>query len=81
MRPSRRVGWCASGLGIEARPSRAWTDAAGRRAARSEPEEVEATAFDPFDVQPACVAVYHLGNNATARHLLKTWPPSGQALA
>ncbi|WP_018774627.1 hypothetical protein [Arthrobacter sp. 131MFCol6.1] len=35
---------------------------------------IEAAAFDAFDVHPASVAVYHLGNNGTARRLLKAWP-------
>ena len=30
--------------------------------------------FDPFDVRPTSISVYHLGNNGTARKLLKTWP-------
>jgi len=37
-------------------------------------KEIEAAAFDAFDVHPASAAVYHLGNNGTARRLLKTWP-------
>jgi len=35
---------------------------------------IEAEPFDAFTVHPAGVAVYHLGNNGTARNLLKTWP-------
>ena len=35
---------------------------------------IEAEPFDAFDVHPAGVAVYHLGNNGTARRLLKSWP-------
>jgi hypothetical protein len=35
---------------------------------------VEAEPFDAFAVHPASVAVYHLGNNGTARRLLKAWP-------
>jgi hypothetical protein len=35
---------------------------------------IEAEPFDPFAVHPADVAVYHLGNNGTARKLLKAWP-------
>ena len=35
---------------------------------------IEAEPFDAFDVHPAGVAVYHLGNNGTARKLLKAWP-------
>jgi hypothetical protein len=35
---------------------------------------IEAEPFDAFTVHPASVAVYHLGNNGTARELLKGWP-------
>jgi hypothetical protein len=35
---------------------------------------IEAEPFDAFAVHPASVAVYHLGNNGTARKLLKGWP-------
>jgi hypothetical protein len=35
---------------------------------------IEAEPFDAFDVHPASISVYHLGNNGTARKLLKTWP-------
>ena len=35
---------------------------------------IEAEPFDAFSVHPAAVAVYHLGNNGTARKLLKAWP-------
>jgi hypothetical protein len=35
---------------------------------------IEAAPFDAFDVHPATVSVYHLGNNGTARALLKSWP-------
>jgi hypothetical protein len=35
---------------------------------------IEAEPFDDFPVHPASVAVYHLGNNGTARKLLKAWP-------
>jgi hypothetical protein len=35
---------------------------------------IEAEPFDAFAVHPASVAVYHLGNNGTARKLLKMWP-------
>ena len=35
---------------------------------------IEAEPFDAFAVHPASVAVYHLGNNGTARKLLKSWP-------
>ncbi len=34
---------------------------------------IEAEPFDAFEVHPANVAVYHLGNNGTARKLLKGW--------
>jgi hypothetical protein len=37
---------------------------------------IEAEPFDAFTVHPASVAVYHLGNNGTARKLLKGWPVS-----
>lgn len=37
-------------------------------------ETIEAEPFDAFDIQPASLAVYQLGNNGTARSLLKTWP-------
>jgi hypothetical protein len=35
---------------------------------------IEAELFDAFTVHPASLAVYHLGNNGTARELLKAWP-------
>jgi hypothetical protein len=35
---------------------------------------IEAEPFEPFAVRPASVAVYHLGNNGTARKLLQAWP-------
>jgi hypothetical protein len=35
---------------------------------------IEAEPLDAFTVHPAGVAVYHLGNNGTARELLKAWP-------
>lgn len=35
---------------------------------------IEAEPFDAFDVHPTSISVYHLGNNGTARKLLKTWP-------
>ena len=38
---------------------------------------IEAEPFDAFTVHPASVAVYHLGNNGTARKLLKAWPVAG----
>lgn len=34
---------------------------------------IEAEPFDAFAVHPASVAAYHLGNNGTARKLLKKW--------
>jgi hypothetical protein len=37
-------------------------------------ETIEAEPFDAFEIQPANLAVYQLGNNGTARKLLKTWP-------
>jgi hypothetical protein len=35
---------------------------------------IEAEPFEPSDVHGAGVAVYHLGNNGTARKLFKEWP-------
>ncbi len=35
---------------------------------------IEAQPFEPSTVHAAGVAVYHLGNNDTARKLLKEWP-------
>ena len=35
---------------------------------------IEAEPFDAFPVHPTNVSVYHLGNNGTARKLLKAWP-------
>lgn len=35
---------------------------------------IEAEPFEPSAVHAAGVAVYHLGNNGTARKLLKEWP-------
>ncbi len=35
---------------------------------------IEAEPLDAFTVHPASVAVYHLGNNGTARKLLKACP-------
>lgn len=35
---------------------------------------IEAEPFEPSTVHAAGVAVYHLGNNGTARALLKDWP-------
>jgi hypothetical protein len=37
---------------------------------------IEAHSFEAFPVRPVSVAVYHLGNNGTARELLKEWPLS-----
>jgi hypothetical protein len=37
---------------------------------------IEAEPFEAFAVSPAGVAVYHLGNNGTARELLKSFPGS-----
>jgi hypothetical protein len=34
---------------------------------------IEAEPFGAFPVHPVSVAVYHLGNNGTARELLKAW--------
>jgi hypothetical protein len=34
---------------------------------------IEAEPFEPFAVRPARVAVYHLGNNGTARELLRSF--------
>jgi hypothetical protein len=35
---------------------------------------IEAEPFDAFDVHPAAVAVYQLGDSGAARKLLRTWP-------
>ena len=35
---------------------------------------IQAEPFDAFDVRPAGLAVYQLGNNGTARTLLRSWP-------
>jgi hypothetical protein len=35
---------------------------------------IEAEPFDAFNVHPAAVAIYQLGNSGAARKLLKTWP-------
>jgi hypothetical protein len=40
-------------------------------------EVIEAEPFAPSSVHAAGVAVYHLGNNGTARELLKEWPLNG----
>jgi hypothetical protein len=37
-------------------------------------EIIEAEPFTAFGVHPASMAVYHLGNNGTARQMLKAWP-------
>jgi 2'-5' RNA ligase len=37
-------------------------------------KELQAEPFDAFDVRPLGLAVYQLGNNGTARTLLKSWP-------
>ena len=36
--------------------------------------ELQAEPFDAFDVHPLSLAIYQLGNNGTARTLLKAWP-------
>lgn len=43
-------------------------------AALKDLDAIEAAGFETFTVHPASLAVYHLGNNGTARKLLKTWP-------
>ncbi len=42
---------------------------------------IEAEPFDAFAVHPASVSVYHLGNNGTARELLKGWPVTSSVAA
>jgi hypothetical protein len=37
-------------------------------------KQMQAEPFDAFDVRPISLAVYQLGNNGTARTLLKAWP-------
>ena len=37
-------------------------------------KDLEAEQFDAFAVQPASLAVYHLGNSGAARAQLKAWP-------
>jgi hypothetical protein len=37
-------------------------------------KQMQAEPFDAFDVHPVSLAVYQLGNNGTARTLLKAWP-------
>ena len=36
-------------------------------------KQMQAEPFDAFDVHPVALAVYQLGNNGTARTLLKSW--------
>ena len=43
----------------------------------SDLKAMQAEPFDEFDVQPISLAVYQLGNNGTARKLLKSWPLIG----
>jgi hypothetical protein len=42
---------------------------------------IEAEPFEPSNVHAAGVAVYHLGNNGTARKLLKGWPITSSVIA
>ena len=35
---------------------------------------MQAETFDEFDVHPAGLAVFQLGNNGTARSRFKAWP-------
>ncbi len=37
-------------------------------------KQMQAEPFNAFDVHPISLAVYQLGNNGTARTLLKVWP-------
>jgi hypothetical protein len=46
-------------------------------ARRRDLEAVEAEPFEPFDVRAESVAVYQLGNNGTARRMLRVWPVQG----
>ena len=39
---------------------------------------IEAEPFDAFPVHPSSVSVCHLGNNGTARKLLRAWPASSR---
>ena len=48
-------------------------------ARRRDLEAVEAEPFEPFDVRAEAVAVYQLGNNGTARRMLRVWPVQGDA--
>ena len=41
-------------------------------------KQMQAEPFDAFDVHPVSLAVYQLGNNGTARTLLKAWPLTPQ---
>ncbi len=40
-------------------------------------KQLQAEPFAAFDVRPLSLAVYQLGNNGTARALLKSWPLDG----
>jgi hypothetical protein len=44
-------------------------------------KELQAEPFDAFDVHPLSLAVYQLGNNGTARKLLKGWNVSVRGVA
>jgi len=46
-------------------------------ARRRDLEALEAEPFKPFDVHAEAVAAYQLGNNGTARRLLRAWPAHG----
>ena len=46
-------------------------------ARRRDLEPVEAEPFEPFDVCAEVVAAYQLGNNGTARRMLRAWPVQG----
>src|SRR5262249_36183658 len=43
-------------------------------AALDDLETIAAGPLEAFDIPPASIAVYHLGNNGTARTELKAWP-------
>ncbi len=43
-------------------------------------ESIEAEPFEAFDVHPASVAIYHLGDSGAARQQLKSWPLPGNAV-
>ena len=47
------------------------------KARRRDLEAVEAEPFESFDVRAEAVAVYQLGNNGTARRMLRVWPVQG----